>query len=88
METYVEHLKGQYGSLTNMFQTIASSKFATNIVQVNTDQTICEFDKGWSQFTKWTLQASWGRKRQVYGHHLPSSIQGEWLAINDQKMTF
>ena len=46
METYVEHLKGQYGSLTNMVQTIASSKFATNIVQVNTDQTICEFDKG------------------------------------------
>ena len=42
METYVEHLKGQYGSLTNMVQTIASSKF----VQVNTDQTICEFDKG------------------------------------------
>ena len=26
-----------------------------------------------------------GRKRQMHGHHLPSSIQGEWLAIDDKK---
>ena len=25
------------------------------------------------------------RKRQARGHHLPSSVQGEWLAIYDQK---
>ena len=25
------------------------------------------------------------KKRQAHGHHLPSSIQGEWLAIDDQK---
>ena len=33
-----------------------------------------------------TAPQAWrGRKRQAYGHHLPSSIQGEWLAIDDQK---
>ena len=31
-------------------------------------------------------QQAWrGRKRQAHGHHSPSSIQGEWLAIDDQK---
>ena len=30
-------------------------------------------------------QAWRGRKRQARGHHSPSSIQGEWLAIDDQK---
>ena len=30
-------------------------------------------------------QAWRGRKRQARGHHLPSSIQGEWLAIDDKK---
>ena len=30
-------------------------------------------------------QAWRGRKRQAHGHHSPSSIQGEWLAIDDQK---
>ena len=31
------------------------------------------------------MQAWQGRKRQVHGHHSPSSIQGEWLAIDDKK---
>ena len=31
------------------------------------------------------MQAWRGRKRQVRGHHSPSSILGEWLAIDDQK---
>ena len=31
------------------------------------------------------VQAWWGRKRQACGHQSPSSIQGEWLAIDDQK---
>ena len=32
------------------------------------------------------LQQAWrGRKRQTCGQHLPSSIQGEWLAIDNQK---
>ena len=31
------------------------------------------------------LQAWQGRKRQSCGHHLPSSIQDKWLAIDDQK---
>ena len=31
------------------------------------------------------VQAWRGRKRQACGHHLHSSIQGEWLAIDDQK---
>ena len=26
-----------------------------------------------------------GKKRQARCHHLPSSIQGKWLAIDDQK---
>ena len=31
-------------------------------------------------------QQAWqGRKRQAHGHHSPSSIQGEWLDIDDQK---
>ena len=31
-------------------------------------------------------QQAWQeRKRQVCGHHLPSSIQGNWLAKDDQK---
>ena len=30
-------------------------------------------------------QAWWGRKRPAHGHHSPSSIQGKWLAIDDQK---
>ena len=30
-------------------------------------------------------QAWQGRKRQARGHHSPSSIQVEWLAIDDQK---
>ena len=30
-------------------------------------------------------QAWQGRKRQARGHHSPSSIQGEWLTIDDQK---
>ena len=30
-------------------------------------------------------QAWQGRKRQARGHHSSSSIQGEWLAIDDQK---
>ena len=36
------------------------------------------FEKGWTQ--TWRQ-----RKRQVRGHHSPSSIQGEWLDIDDQK---
>ena len=31
------------------------------------------------------FQAWWGRKRQECGHHLPPSIQSEWLTIDDQK---
>ena len=31
------------------------------------------------------VQAWRGRKRQACGHQSPSSIQGEWLAIDDQK---
>ena len=31
------------------------------------------------------IQAWRGRKRQVRGHHSPSPIQGECLAIDDQK---
>ena len=31
------------------------------------------------------VQAWRGRKRQAHGHHSPSSIQGEWLDIDDQK---
>ena len=31
------------------------------------------------------MQAWKRRKRQGRGHHSPSSIQGEWLAIDDQK---
>ena len=32
------------------------------------------------------LNQAWrGRKRQTRGHHSPSSIQGEWLATDDQK---
>ena len=34
------------------------------------------------------MQAWRGRKRQASGQHLPSSIQGEWLAIDDKKITF
>ena len=34
------------------------------------------------QFTTQTWQE---RKRQARGHHSPSSIHGEWLAIDDQK---
>ena len=30
-------------------------------------------------------QAWWGRKELARGHHSPSSIEGEWLAIDDQK---
>ena len=55
METYVEYLKGQYGSLTNMVQRFTRSEFATNIAKVNIDWTICEFNKDWSKFTKWAL---------------------------------
>ena len=37
--------------------------------------------------TNWNSgQQAWrGRKRQAHGHHLPSSIQGKWLAIDHQK---
>ena len=38
-----------------------------------------------------SLQAWQGRKKQACGHHSPSSIQGKWLAIDDQmikKITF
>ena len=31
------------------------------------------------------VQAWRGRRRQLCVHHSPSSIQGEWLAIDDQK---
>ena len=31
------------------------------------------------------IQAWRGRKRQARGHHSPSSIQGEWLTIDDIK---
>ena len=34
------------------------------------------------------FQAWRGRKRQECGHHLPPSIQGEWLTIDDQKKHF
>ena len=30
-------------------------------------------------------QAWQGKKRQAHGYHLPPSVQGEWLTINDQK---
>ena len=33
-------------------------------------------------------QAWQGRNRQKRGHHSPSSVQGEWLATDDQKITF
>ena len=31
------------------------------------------------------MQAWREGKRQVHGHHSPSSIQGEWLAKHDKK---
>ena len=34
METYVEYLKGQYNSLTNMVHAFAWSEFATNVLSV------------------------------------------------------
>ena len=40
--------------------------------------------KQYEDFT-FGLQAWQGRKRQARGHHSPSSIQGEWLTIDDQK---
>ena len=37
-------------------------------------------------FYKYINTQAWrGRKMQTHGHHSPSSIQGEWLAIDDQK---
>ena len=31
-------------------------------------------------------QQAWReRKKHAYGHHLPPSIQGKWLTIDDQK---
>ena len=36
-------------------------------------------------FTASLSQAWQGRKRQARAHHSPSSIQGEWLAIDGQK---
>ena len=53
METYLEYLKGQCGSLTNMDQTFTWSEFATNIAKVNIDQTICQFDKDQSLQNPW-----------------------------------
>ena len=35
------------------------------------------------------INQAWRRRnRQERGHHSPSFIQGEWLAIDDQKITF
>ena len=34
------------------------------------------------------VQAWPGRRKQVRGRHSPSSIQGEWLTINDQKNSY
>ena len=31
------------------------------------------------------IQTLRGRKRQARGHHSPCSIQGKWLAIDDQE---
>ena len=36
-------------------------------------------------FIEITLQAWRERKRQARGHHSPFSMQGEWLAKDDQK---
>ena len=33
----------------------------------------------------WALLAWRGTKRQAHDHHSPSSIQGEWLAIDVKK---
>ena len=37
-------------------------------------------------FYKYINTKAWrGRKRQTRGHHSPSSVQGDWLAIDDKK---
>ena len=41
--------------LLTWFKHLLHIKIATNIAKVNIDQTICEFGKDWSKFTKWTL---------------------------------
>ena len=49
---------------------------------------ICRLRNEMSFSHKNLFEQAWrGRKRQARGHHSPSSIQGEWLAIDDRKIT-
>ena len=47
----IKTLYGQYGSN----HIAVWSEFARNIANFNIDQTIYDFDKDWSKFTKWTI---------------------------------
>ena len=48
----IKILYGQYGS--NHVCIVSWSEFARNIVKFNTDRSMCDFDKDWPKFTKWT----------------------------------
>ena len=53
----IKTLCGQYGS--NLIARIVSwLEFARNIAKFNIDRTICNVDKDWSKFTKWTIWIS------------------------------
>ena len=45
----------------------------------------CHFQAKIAHLSQMKIQAWQRRKRQARGHHLPCSIQGKWLAIDDQK---
>ena len=50
----IKILYGQYGSNRNVC-IVSWSEFVRNIVKFNTDRSMCNFDKDWPKFTKWTI---------------------------------
>ena len=50
-------LCGQYGS-NHIVRIVSWLEFARNIAKFNIDRTICNLDKEWSKFTKWTIWIS------------------------------
>ena len=53
----IKTLWRQHGS-SHIVCIVSWLEFARNIAKFNADQTICNVDKNWSKFTKWTIWIS------------------------------
>ena len=92
-------LYGQNGS-NYIACIVSSSEFARNILKFKIDRCICDFDKYWPKFTKWTVRINtycpwlefWknisSSKKELSMEHYVEYLKGQYSSLTNMVQTF